>query len=301
MGAGRSVRQQSPTIFEYPDHLRDTVATLPAAAGVYLFHGAPAPDGHTGMRDGLPLYIGKSVNLRGRVLAHLRNPDEARLLLQTQRISHIRTAGEIGALLLEAQLIKQRQPLHNRKLRRTHQLCAIRLHEDSRPEIVHSGEVNFAATPDLHGLFSGRRAAQAWLHELADRERLCLGRLGLERLAAGRACFRAALRRCAGACCGTESPQAHDDRLRRALAPLRLACWPYPGPIGLIERDDTLTQVHVVRNWCYLGSAADPVEAARFSRNAASFDGDVYRILVKPLLTGQIERIDLPTTLIDSN
>jgi excinuclease Cho len=68
------------------------------------------------------LYIGKSVDLRSRVLSHLRTVDEARMLRQTLRISHIRTAGEIGALLLEASMIKQQQPLHNKKLRRSRQL-----------------------------------------------------------------------------------------------------------------------------------------------------------------------------------
>jgi excinuclease Cho len=87
--------------YAYPAHLRDMVADMPSAPGVYLFHG----------EDGdLPLYIGKSINLRSRVLSHLRNPEEANLLRQTRRISHIRTAGEIGALLLEASLIKQQQP-----------------------------------------------------------------------------------------------------------------------------------------------------------------------------------------------
>ena len=84
--------------YEYPEHLRAALADMPAAPGVYTFHGAEGD---------LPLYIGKSVNLRNRLLAHLRTPDEARMLRQTRRISHIRTAGEIGALLLEARLIKE--------------------------------------------------------------------------------------------------------------------------------------------------------------------------------------------------
>ena len=58
---------------------------------------------------------------------HLRNPDEDRMLRQTSRISFLRTAGEIGALLLEARQIKLQQPLFNQKLRRNKQLCALRL------------------------------------------------------------------------------------------------------------------------------------------------------------------------------
>ena len=84
--------------YEYPEHLRAAISDMPAAPGVYIFHGEEGD---------LPLYIGKSINLRNRLLAHLRTPDEARMLRQTRRISHIRTAGEIGALLLEARLIKE--------------------------------------------------------------------------------------------------------------------------------------------------------------------------------------------------
>ena len=56
------------TPFDYPAHLRDIAKGLPSVPGVYVFHGE---------EDALPLYIGKSVNLRSRVLSHLRNPEEA--------------------------------------------------------------------------------------------------------------------------------------------------------------------------------------------------------------------------------
>ncbi|MCB5392478.1 hypothetical protein LIP47_17190, partial [Eggerthella lenta] len=69
----------------------------------------------------MPLYIGKSINIRSRVLSHLRTQDEAAMLRQSRRISWICTAGEIGALLLEARLIKEQQPLFNKRLRRNRQ------------------------------------------------------------------------------------------------------------------------------------------------------------------------------------
>lgn len=296
MGDSRRQRRQPPTIFEYPHHLRADAEALPAAPGVYLFHGAPGEDG----RAALPLYIGKSVDLRARVLAHLRNADEAAMLRQARHISHERTAGELGALLREAQLVKQRQPLFNRQLRRTRQLCAVRLDDasgaghdtpsDPAPRLVFSGDVDFARTPGLHGLFASRRAAVDALHALADAERLCLGLLGLEPLAPGRGCFRASLRRCAGACHGDEPLAAHAVRLRAALAAWRVVCWPWPGAVGLVERDGDFTQVSVVRDWCYLGSAPDLDAARRLDRAASgaavAFDADVYRLLLRPLLAG---------------
>lgn len=274
---------ESAQIYEYPEHLRQALQDLPAAPGVYLFH---ADDSE------VPLYIGKSVNLRARVLAHLRNRDEARMLRQAVRISHIRTAGEIGALLQEARLIKQLQPLYNKKLRRNRQLYALRLHAGV-PQVVHSRDMNFATEPDLFGLFASRHAALEALHDLADMHMLCYGALGLERLARGRPCFRHMLRKCAGVCCGAESQQQHDDRLSAALEALRVATWPYSGAIGLVEQCGDMRQVHAIRNWCYLGSADSIAAARKLDVVATGFDADGYRILCAPLLGGRARILPL--------
>jgi excinuclease Cho len=228
------------------------------------------------------------VNIRSRLLSHLRNADEARLLRQTQRITCTRTAGEIGALLLEAQQIKQLQPLFNQKLRRNRQLCSLQL-TGQQPQVVYSKDLDFASAPELHGLFASRHAALDALRSIADQNRLCYGALGLEKPAPGKACFRAAIRQCAGVCRGDETPDAHQQRLFTSLLALRVQCWPYAGAIGLVERDEALTQIHVVRNWCYLGSAATPDEARQLSTVAAGFDADGYKILVRPILTQSVE------------
>ena len=156
-------------VYTYPQHLRAAIEDAPTGAGVYVFHGDSGD---------LPLYIGKSVNIRARLLSHLRNPDEARMLRQTQRITHIRTAGEIGALLLEAQMIKQQHPLFNQKLRRNRQLCSLQLESDV-PQVVYSKDMDFGAAPELYGLFASRHAALQALRSLADQHRLCYGALGL--------------------------------------------------------------------------------------------------------------------------
>lgn len=176
---------EAAAIYEYPEHLRPWLEALPKLPGVYQFYGDS---------DTMPLYIGKSVNLRSRVLSHLRTPEEAAMLRQSRRITWQRTAGELGALLLEARLIKEQQPLFNKRLRRNKQLCAWLLADD-RPQIVYAREVDFSHQQHLYGLFANRRAALQMLQSLADEQRLCYGLLGLEPLSRGRACFRSALGR----------------------------------------------------------------------------------------------------------
>jgi excinuclease Cho len=265
--------------YVYPERLRALALSLPAAPGVYVFHG---PSG------GLPLYIGKSVNIRSRVLAHLRTPEEASLLRQTQHISCQRTVGEIGALLLESALIKQQQPLHNHKLRRTRQLCAWQITPDQPPRLVAAQHLDFAADhglAPLFGLFPSRRAAHEWLRALAQAEGLCLAVLGLERPVAGRPCFRFQIQQCRGACCGRETPAEHAQRLRAAATTLQLRAWPRSAALALIERDIHDQAIHVIRNWCHLGTVASLPEARTLTRVTPHFDADAYKVLVRPVLT----------------
>ncbi|MFP9228298.1 excinuclease Cho [Pectobacterium cacticida] len=275
--------EKIPDRYEYPEHLRTEVDGLPAVPGVYIFHG----DSET-----LPLYIGKSINIRARVLSHMRTRKEARLLRQTRHIRFIETAGEVGALLLEAQMIKQQAPLFNKRLRRARQLCSLRL-TAARVDVVYAKDVDFSTTPGLYGLFSHRRAAINALKMMADEEKLCLGLLGVEHLPAGRACFRHALKKCAGACCGKESISEHHHRLAHRLNAMKLNCWAYPGRIAIKEHRQGKTDYHIIHNWFYLGTVAQLSDVAALKRVAANFDSDGYKILCKPIVSGSVEIIPL--------
>ena len=283
MPSSRRPEFDETRLYEYPQHLKEAIQSLPRAPGVYVFHGEEGD---------LPLYIGKSINLRHRVMSHLRTVEEARMLRQTRRISHIRTAGEIGALLLEACMIKQQQPLLNQKLRRNKQLCSLSL-ADGVPAVVYSRDVNFATATELYGLFSSRHGALEGLRQLADNNKLCYGALGLEKLTPGKPCFRAMLHQCAGACRGDESAEDHHARLLSSLQALKVNCWPYAGAVGLVERFEAEVQIHVINNWCYLGSVSAVSQARQLDVQAAGFDADGYKILCRPVLSGTVEIVPL--------
>ncbi|MEO7108177.1 MAG: excinuclease Cho [Rhodoferax sp.] len=287
-GLGRRPRKSHPefdgtALYEYPTHLRHAIEDLPSLPGVYTFHGEE--------RD-LPLYIGKSINIRSRVLSHLRTPDEARLLRQTRRISCVRTAGEIGALLLEAHLIKTMLPLHNQRLRRSRQLFAWQI-KDGAPELVNAKDVKFGQEAGLFGLYASRHSAMGQLRDLADTHGLCYGVLGLEKVSNGRPCFRAQLKQCLGACCGRESVESHQHRLEAAMRDLNVVCWPYTGAVALIERLEDMEDIHIVQNWCYLGSVKTLPEAKALGAVHANFDADSYRILCRPIVQASVEIVRL--------
>lgn len=274
---------EAAAIYEYPEHLRPWLEALPKQPGVYFFHGDS---------DTMPLYIGKSVNIRSRVMSHLRTPDEASMLRQSRRITWVETAGELGALLLEARLIKEQQPLFNKRLRRNRQLCSLQVNA-GKPQVVYAREVDFSHEPNLYGLFANKRAALQTLQSLADELQLCYGLLGLEATTRGRACFRSALKRCAGACCGKESVEEHHARFMAGLASISVKCWPWEGAVALKETRDAMTHYHIIRNWLWLGAVESLDDATALLRTPAGFDQDGYKILCKPLLTGKYEIIVL--------
>lgn len=273
----RQEREKFP--YEYPSHLRELVSGLPKAPGVYQFHG----DGQS-----VPLYIGKSVDIRTRVMSHLRDPSEARMLAQTRSITHVRTAGDIGARLLEAQQIKALQPLYNKKLRRTHRICAIAL-DLGGVRYAFSNEPDFRHRSGLYGLFGSKATAQEALRTLADEHELCYARVGLEKTPGGRPCFRHSIGRCRGVCAGKEGGTEHDARLITALQTMEVARWPHEGRVAIEERDGQLRQLHVIDRWTYLGTAANLREARRIKADAGQFDRDSYYILSGPMSTGTLK------------
>jgi len=284
--------QSSATL---PPQLETPVADIPETAGVYIFYG----------EGPLPLYIGKSVKLRSRVLAHFqaasRAPREMRIAQEIRRIEWLETAGELGALLLEARLVKEKQPAYNRQLRRESTLCAWRLADDplARPllSLVRGEALQPQEFGQMYGVYRSKNQALSSLRELADSQGLCLQALGLES-GKGR-CFAHQIGRCQGVCCGEENPERHHLRLQLALAQQKLLVWPYPGKVGLREYNarSERTDIHIFDQWCHLATVHDDAELAEAlaSRSTLAFDLDTYRLLLKHIAApgkGKFELID---------
>jgi DNA polymerase-3 subunit epsilon len=283
--AARQVAKQ-PSLPPYLD--RAMVDAIPEAPGVYLFYG----------ETGNPLYVGKSKAMRSRVLAHfgddLRSSREMQLAREVRRVEYERTAGELGALLREAELVKRLLPVYNRQLRRAAELCGFAF-DATRLRLVE--DFGAEGLEHVHGLFRSRRAALAALRGLADAHGLCLQSLGFENGRKG-ACFRHQIARCAGLCAGKESVHAHHARLAQALAGLKNAAWPWAGPVGVVEEDAEreATEVHVVHRWCYLGTAKTEDEVPALLEARPRFDPDQYKILVRHLGTKRARVVELACT-----
>jgi len=274
-----------------PPHIdRAVIDAIPEAPGVYLFYG----------EGGTPLYVGKSVSLRSRVLSHfccgLRSQKATELSREVRRIDWQRTVGELGALLREAKLVKALQPPYNRQLRRAESLCGF-VFDMKRLRLAHPHEIDGETLPYVYGLFRSRRDALEALRGLADEHRLCLQALGFETPVRPRGCWRFQLGKCEGACAGRENIHVHHGRVAQALARLKAIDWPHPGPLGIVERDRNreATEVHVVDRWCYLGAARSDAELAELvgSARRPPFDYDEYRILARHLAKKSVRTLRL--------
>jgi len=287
--AARQVAKQ-PSL---PPHLDPAmVDAIPEAPGVYLFYG----------EGGAPLYVGKSKSMRSRVLAHfaddLRSGREMQLAREVRRVEWQRTAGELGALLREAALVKALLPVFNRQLRRASELCGFAF-DAKRLRLVQDFGAEGMGIEHIYGLFRSRRAALEALRGLADAHGLCLQALGFDRPRRG-ACFRHQIGRCAGLCAGKEPVAVHHARVAAALAGMKNAAWPWRGPVGVVEEDPAreAAELHVVDRWCYLGTARSEDEAPCLLEGARrpKFDLDQYKVLVRHLLSRRARIVELACT-----
>jgi DNA polymerase III epsilon subunit family exonuclease len=226
-----------------PQLAPDALDALPEAPGVYLFYGLNA----------LPLYIGKSTNLRERVGAHFssdyRSATDLRLSTELQRIEFQETAGEIGALLREAALVKSMLPaqtaLRERQSGGHVARAGRRIHpRRPRPAELAGGSGRFVEAS------SARTCASQPEHVYAGKRWAQKG--------SGRASPAGELRRRASAPIRS-APRALREARRRCHSSLAVR-----GAAAIRERRCSAARRALIRDWCWL--CRDDGELGRLSK-----------------------------------
>jgi DNA polymerase-3 subunit epsilon len=257
---------------------QNLIDSIPDGPGCYIFYG----------ENKTPLYIGKSISLRSRVMGHfqgaLTQRKEMKLSLQVRDIDWIETSGELGALILESRLIKERMPSLNIKLRRSKDLCAWSLEEDAigvlTPSLVTHHHLAPGLQDNLYGLFYSKREAHSYLKAIAKKYNLCEALLGLEKRIEGKSCFGYQVKQCSGTCINLTPIALHNLQLKTAMELFKVQVWPYSGAIAIKEGGEMI----VIDKWCYLGTAINQDELYELAQSGeAEFDLDIYKIVKKAL------------------
>lgn len=278
------------------------VNKLPDSPGVYYFYN----------ENNRLLYVGKSINLKTRVLSHFYQDHQTRvdhhLSHQLHHIDYKATPSDFGAQLLEATEIKQLSPSLNRRLRKVSKLYQFKLSTDAQGYLTSSIQpVDGSGDCSVYGLFRSRKQAEKRLDTLVVEYFLCQRLSGLDKATSG-ACFAHQLKKCLGACVRKEPPESYNLRVKEAMQKLRKQQWPYPCAI-LVEEFNAVTEqraFHLVNDWCYLGQiqnadelwAWQPLMENAAGRSAESssqdsqalFDLDIYFILIRFLLSDEMRK-----------
>ena len=195
-----------------PPHLPpDVVAQLPEETGVYYFFD----------KDHRVLYVGKSNNIRKRILSHFQGAHNSvrtlHMLESIYNIDYVATGSELVALLLENEEIKQLQPPFNRAQRRQGFRFGIYSEPDSRGYLqLRIDKIKKAEMPVA--AFTSRAQAESALNYRSRKNQLCPKLCGLE---AGKGrCFHHQLHICLGACVGEEGPESYNERVMQSLSQL---------------------------------------------------------------------------------
>ncbi len=254
---------------------KSSIITLPATPGVYLFYGA----------EDILIYVGKSKTIRARVRSHFAARDERWLTKRIRRIETRETAGELGALLLESQLIKELRPMYNVRSRQPRRIIiARRIENEQGYATVRLEPVDYLdLKPDspILGIFKHTTQAKEFLDTISKTHRLCSKLLRLE--TSRGCCFPYHLGLCDGACLGEEDPAAYNARVDAAFEARRIIAWPFDGPITIeeISKDKKLREVFVIDNWCLISSGRKNSRTGQKNSSSSPhrFDYDSYKLL----------------------
>jgi DNA polymerase-3 subunit epsilon len=183
------------------------VKDLPEQTGVYYFHDST---GHI-------IYIGKSVNIRSRVINHLSNISSKKAITMANAIhdvSYELTGSELVALLLESHEIKRHKPVFNRSQVRSVFSYGVSARYDElgylRMEI---SKTTSKADPFIS--FVNMEEARNFLFAMVEEHELCQKLSGLDNSEG--ACFNHRVKKCNGACLGHEDAEAYNRRAVEAI------------------------------------------------------------------------------------
>lgn len=228
-----------------PNLSLEVVNNLPNCPGVYYFHNSKEEI----------IYVGKSVDIRTRVLSHFRDKTrkEMKMCLETANVTFQETGNELIALLKESAEIKEYYPLYNRAQKRKKETYAVVSYTD-QSGIIRLGYNQMKLVTNPLQSFYSQKAAKVFLESLCEQFELCPRYCQVEFLN-GR-CFNSQIGKCNGVCCGKEEIESYNHRVKEAIKSFSISN--YTDLIELKGRVEGEKSFVYVENGIYKGYGYSP-------------------------------------------
>ncbi len=187
----------------------DYLHSMPEECGIYYFHNA----------SGDIIYVGKSINIKDRILQHFADHTEKATTLQQQvdSITYEISGSELLALLRENEEIKNLKPEVNRQLRKKALPIGIYMFQDQKGYYRLVTQKIIDDDPDLTLVkkFTTSNNARSFLEASIEKYQLCLKLSGIEKY--GGPCFNYQIGKCLGACIEEEPYELYNRRAKNIL------------------------------------------------------------------------------------
>jgi len=179
---------------------------LPSITGVYYLHNS----------KGQIIYIGKSKNIKKRVLQHFTNDNRKSREVQKEvaAITYEATGNELNALLKENEEIKKNKPKFNKALTRTVFSYALYRSEDENG-YIHLKIGKADGRKKSITTFTNLQQAKMVLTNILEEYQLCQKYTGLH--TGNGSCFNYSIKQCNGACIGEEDMAAYNERVNEVI------------------------------------------------------------------------------------
>ncbi len=194
----------------HPDLEQKTLEQLPEETGIYYFRND----------QNQVIYIGKSKNIRKRVMSHLSNNGSRRSIELKESIAGVDyelTGSELVALLVESSEIKKHTPRYNRAQKRKTMQYGLYIQKDEKGYYrlsIDKTANHINRSPET--CFQNKAESKTILTRLIERHWLCQKLCGMYDTEG--ACFHFEIRQCNGACIGKESADIYNKRVMKAMS-----------------------------------------------------------------------------------
>lgn len=269
--------------YSSPNIPSEVIDSLPSSPGTYSFYD----------QEGALLYVGKSVNIKNRVISHFhsthREGKDLRLWQETAHIETQETGSDLGASLLELHQIKTLSPAYNRRSRRARGLWYLVKKETKNSyiefELKKTALKKEFENESIYALFKEKRAAIKTLEKIIEENKLCRKTFGLEKSSG--ACFGFQLGNCRGSCIDAVKIPVYNQQIELIFHQKKVRAWPHSGSILLVtSHTPEKKEFFLIKDWILQTAYTQDGDSLMplFSEEEFTFDYEVYKLLIKAIL-----------------